>query len=116
MPTLSGDWKQDFLCFEGRINRKVFVLRNLILYGASVLVNLVMWLVLGDVLGIVSLIFAVPGFSLGIRRLHDLDKSGWFALIYFIPVLNLALEIYLLFWKGTEGSNQYGSDPLQNNF
>ncbi len=115
MPILTGDWKQDFLYFDGRINRKVFLFRNLILYGISIVVNLVVWLVIGSSASwIVSVAFAPPAFSLGIRRLHDLDKSGWFALIYFIPVLNIILELYLLFFKGTEGMNRYGSDPLGN--
>ena len=115
MPILTGDWKQDFLCFDGRINRKVFLFRNLILYGISIVVHLLMWLIFSSAASwIVSVAFAAPGFSLGIRRLHDLDKTGWFSLIYFIPVVNVIFELYLLFCKGTEGMNRYGSDPLEN--
>ena len=43
-----------------------------------------------------------------IKRLHDVDKSGWWALIMLIPLVNLCLGIYLLFAKGTEGSNRFG--------
>ncbi len=114
MPILSGDWKQDFLYFDGRINRRVFLFRNLILYVISIVVNFLVWLALSSAaLWIVSAAFAAPGFSLAIRRLHDLDKTGWFSLIYFIPIVNIIFEFYLLFCKGTEGTNRYGSDPLE---
>ena len=47
--------------------------------------------------------------SLIIRRLHDIDASGWLTLLLFVPLANIILPIFLFFKKGTEGSNQYGS-------
>ncbi|MCL2549990.1 MAG: DUF805 domain-containing protein [Methanimicrococcus sp.] len=54
-----------------------------------------------------------------IKRLHDLDKSGWYLLILFgilVPLIGkfivLALALYLLLAKGTEGPNRFGPDPL----
>lgn len=47
------------------------------------------------------------------RRLHDLDKSGWWMLLLCVPLVNILFYIYILFFKGTEGPNQYGEDPLQ---
>ena len=47
-----------------------------------------------------------------IKRLHDLDKSGWFALLYFVPLANTVMMIILAFMKGTVGFNEYGEDPL----
>ena len=64
--------------------------------------------------GAVVLSSAVYGFSLYIQRLHDLNQSGWWALLMFVPLLNLALLIYLLFFPGTKGSNRYGS-PVKRN-
>ena len=48
---------------------------------------------------------------IGIRRLHDMDKSGWWMLFVFVPLANLALMVALLFTPGTKGDNNYGPDP-----
>lgn len=47
-------------------------------------------------------------FAASIKRLHDLNKSGWWSLLSLIPFVNLFLSIYLLFFKGTDGLNKYG--------
>lgn len=44
------------------------------------------------------------------RRLHDLNASGWWQLITFIPFGQI-LMIGFIFFKGTEGSNRYGEPP-----
>ncbi len=61
---------------------------------------------------IFSVVTLLPSICVGVRRLHDLDKSGWWMLINLIPV---AGWIVFLFWactKGTSGSNRFGPDPL----
>ena len=40
------------------------------------------------------------GFALSVKRLHDCGRSGWLSLLYFVPVLNLVLLLYLLFKGG----------------
>lgn len=44
------------------------------------------------------------------RRLHDLNTSGWWQLITFIPLGQLMM-IGFIFFKGTEGTNKYGPPP-----
>ncbi len=56
--------------------------------------------------------FAVLGFSMNIRRLHDLGQSGWWILVSFLPLLSLVLTIYLLFFKGGQVPNRFG--PVSN--
>ncbi len=73
--------------------------------------------VLGDTIGsilmlILYVIIIVPLLAVGVRRLHDLDKSGWWMLISLIPILGGLYLLYLFVQKGTDGPNQYGSDPL----
>jgi uncharacterized membrane protein YhaH (DUF805 family) len=46
-----------------------------------------------------------------VKRLHDLNKSGWLWLFGLVPILNVFFGIYLLFGKGTEGANDYGNPP-----
>lgn len=43
-----------------------------------------------------------------VKRLHDLGQSGWWTLVSFIPVANVAIGIYLLFAPGQDQSNDYG--------
>lgn len=48
------------------------------------------------------------------RRLHDLDKSGWWSLLLLVPIANLLMALYLLFWPGTIGVNRFGPPPVKN--
>jgi len=48
------------------------------------------------------------------RRLNDLNRSGWWFLLSFVPIANLLLTIYLMFFPGTEGSNNWGPAPAPN--
>ncbi len=69
---------------------------------------------LAGIAGILYVLFAlavtIPGIAVTIRRLHDLDKSGWWYLIVFIPFAALLL-LYWFCQPGTVGSNTYGADP-----
>ena len=53
--------------------------------------------------------------AVGIRRLHDMDQTGWWILAVLVPIANIILLIALLFVPGTEGENPYGPDPRQVN-
>ena len=86
------------------------------------------------VAGIVFIAMIVSGVAVGIKRLHDRDKSGWWLLaFYLVPALldgvgrtmnspvifglaSLAVSIWAIvelgFLRGTTGPNQYGPDPL----
>jgi uncharacterized membrane protein YhaH (DUF805 family) len=47
-----------------------------------------------------------------IKRLHDLDRSGWDYFFFAIPFYNIYLAAVVLFAPGTVGVNNYGQDPL----
>ena len=111
---------------DGRINRYEFII-----YGAWLFFGmLALFFFLAVILGIVGIelfdnpVFFMIGFlilgigiiihqfAVYIKRLHDLNKSGWNVLWSIIPLLGyLYLAIICFFFKGTEGSNDYGSDP-----
>ncbi len=61
---------------------------------------------------IVSLGMFLPSLAVAVRRLHDLDKSGWFVLIGLIPLIGLIILIVWYCTKGTTGPNRFGPDPL----
>ena len=70
------------------------------------------FLMLGMIIFFV-IIITIPTIALTTRRLHDIGYSGWFQLLYLVPILNLGF--FLLFLKrGNVGENKYGSDPLNH--
>lgn len=48
------------------------------------------------------------------RRLNDLGKSGWLGALMLLPIVNLFLWIYIQFFPGDKGPNQYGPAPVAN--
>lgn len=110
------DWylkcvKQHYADFEGRARRQeywMFTLVNIII--SVVLVGIFSAIKLPFVANLYSLAVLVPSIAVGVRRLHDIDKSGWFLLLALVPLVNIWL-IVLLATEGTKGSNQYGADP-----
>ncbi|MGV8986745.1 MAG: DUF805 domain-containing protein [Cypionkella sp.] len=54
----------------------------------------------------------LPGLAVGIRRLHDLDKSGWWTLIVLIPLVGWIVLIVWYATKGYPGSNRFGPEPV----
>jgi len=63
--------------------------------------------------GIWSFVAGVGNIMIATRRLHDLNKSGWWLLLMLVPFVNVILELYILLMPGTVGRNDYGADPLQ---
>lgn len=60
---------------------------------------------------ITGLSLLIPGLAVSIRRLHDVDRSGW----WFLIVFTIIGILFLLYWyvrSGTKGTNRYGPDPL----
>jgi len=53
-------------------------------------------------------LFFIPSCSLYIRRLHDIDKSGWWLLIALIPIIGMITLIFFWCLKGTEAKNTFG--------
>lgn len=60
---------------------------------------------------IVSLALLLPGLGVCVRRLHDLNKSGWKLLLALIPLVGAIILIVWFCKEGTAGPNQYGPDP-----
>lgn len=115
------DIQSMFLRYDNRLNRKRYIMRALALWAAVFVVTFILGLIASvtgikmlNTLGtIISIASAIPGFMLVIRRLHDLDRPTWWCIGCIIPLVNIVLAVYLLFFKGTTGFNQYGPDPLE---
>ncbi len=116
--------------FSGRLNRKAYWLKGVVLLGiiniAVQLFALMLGLIIGTsasgaVLGGITLLVVVlplmvfqtwVSLALSAKRFHDLGSSAWWILGFFIPFYNLWLAIKLLFFRGTPGPNAYGPDPV----
>jgi uncharacterized membrane protein YhaH (DUF805 family) len=48
------------------------------------------------------------------RRLNDLNRSGWWFLLALVPIVNFLVSIYMLFFPGTDGDNNFGPAPTAN--
>jgi uncharacterized membrane protein YhaH (DUF805 family) len=114
---------QRFADFQGRSRRSeywwFFLFQFLFSLVGQILIGVLAAAIpiLGGILGIVFLIallaLIIPGIAVSIRRLHDLDKSGWWLLIGLIPLAGLIL-LYWFCLTGTDGDNRFGPDPKGN--
>lgn len=118
--------------FDKRINRKVYLLKGvLLLFLVQIAVQLVakvidfgLVAVLGPeligriifavIIGVPFIVFVIwASLAVSLKRCHDRDRSGWFLLISLIPLVGaLWLIVELAFLKGTSGENRFGPDPL----
>ena len=100
----------NYAVFQGRARRREYW--NFVLFNFIILVALE-WLAFSNNLMFPYLIYLLatfmPSLAVSVRRMHDVNKSGWFLLI---PIYNLILYCT----KGTEGPNQYGADPKRPEF
>jgi uncharacterized membrane protein YhaH (DUF805 family) len=65
------------------------------------------WLTLLLALGTI-----IPTIAVGVRRLHDVDKSGWWILLSLIPLIGGLILLFFYVQPGTPGPNRFGPDPL----
>jgi uncharacterized membrane protein YhaH (DUF805 family) len=72
---------------------------------------------MGTLASVLILVFGIlltwVSLAVGIKRFHDRNKSGWWILIAFVPIIGgLWYLIECGFLRGTSGPNTYGPDPL----
>lgn len=142
------DWKTLLFSFSGRANRAKYWLTVLIVgivWLVAAIVGVTLSAALGSTLGLFisaiiglgAFVFTIwPGLAIGVKRLHDREKSGWWLLLFWLVpnVLGGAgsalggfaggalslVSFGILVWaivefgclKGTTGPNMYGPDPL----
>jgi uncharacterized membrane protein YhaH (DUF805 family) len=96
--------------FQGRALRSEYWFYVLGVFLASLVATLIDRLVLGyPVLGtIVSLGTIIPSLAVAARRLHDTDRSGWWQLLLFVPLIGAIVLIVWYATAGTPGSNRFG--------
>jgi uncharacterized membrane protein YhaH (DUF805 family) len=118
-------WKfvvlQNYANFSGRAGRAQFwwfVLASYIIAAVLFVIALIMGAIAGGlgvlfflILGGYEIAIIIPSIAVGIRRLHDTDKSGWWLLIALIPFGFIVLLVFYIM-EGTSGTNSHGEpDP-----
>ncbi len=99
--------------FSGRSRRKeywmFFLFNILVSYGITILAGVANIPEIGFLSGLYSLATFIPSLAVGVRRMHDVGKSGWFLLI---PIYSFIL----LCTNGDVGENKYGPDPKDETY
>ncbi|SMF02245.1 Uncharacterized membrane protein YhaH, DUF805 family [Tistlia consotensis] len=106
---------QNYATFSGRAARPEFWWWVLALFLASLVLSVIDYLLFGHGRGPISSLFSLavllPNLAVGARRLHDGERSGWWLLIGFLPVIGVIVLIVFFVQDGTVGPNRYGADP-----
>ena len=103
-----------YATFEGRAARPefwFFVLFNVLVGVALSVVDAILFGMANGVSplnSLYSLAVLIPSLAVGARRLHDIDRSGWWQLIVLVPLVGFV--VILVFWckRGTQGHNRFG--------
>jgi len=119
-------WKkvvlENYANFKGRARRAeywyfalgttiiLFVFYIIGFAGAAVDSSVLMALGFG-LYGITALATLIPSLAVAVRRLHDINKSGWYYLIGLIPLVGGIILLVWFFTDGNRSSNDYGEDP-----
>ena len=101
--------------FNGRARRTeywMFVLFNIIFSIAANALDYILG-TSGVISGLYALAVFIPSLAVSVRRLHDVNKSGWMLLVLLIPVIGFIWLLVLMIMEGTPGENQYGPNPKE---
>ena len=93
--------------FNGRARRKeywMFFLFHFIIYYGLIIIAIAVSPKLMAIAFIYIIATMLPTLGVGVRRMHDVGKSGWYLLI---PIYSFILAVT----EGEQGTNEYGSDP-----
>lgn len=107
--------------FSGRARRKEYWMFALLLIVVSFVLGIVEGVVgltgmvgpYGPLSALFMLAIIVPSIAVGVRRLHDTGRSGWWMLIGLVPFIGAIVLLVFYVLEGTRGPNEYGPDPKE---
>lgn len=110
--------------FDGRARRKEYWMFFLFQFLVQIALVVIMLgagalgdfgSILSGLFGLALVVFSlgsiVPGIAVAVRRMHDIDKSGWSLLIGLIPLVGGIILLVFYCTEGTRGPNRFGPDP-----
>lgn len=111
--------EESFFSTNGRLRRSSYIGRAILLSLPVVILALIAENSYNDgldaILGLASIICVVLIFMQFIKRLHDINLSGWWALLNLIPYIGGLFGLIVIFIDSNRGPNQYGFDPKNRN-
>jgi uncharacterized membrane protein YhaH (DUF805 family) len=109
---------QKYAVFSGRARRMeywMFVLFNILIsIGLGFIDGIASFrtgLGVGVLSGLYALVMIIPSIAVGVRRLHDTDRTGWWCLIGFVPFIGAIVLLIFFVLDSTPGSNRFGANP-----
>lgn len=105
-----------YVDFNGRAQRSEYWFFYLFYILVFMVVGLVGVLISPEVAGILYVVLALgfflPMLGVSVRRLHDVNRSGFWLFICLVPLVGPIILLYWLVIRGTVGPNRFGEDPL----
>ena len=105
-----------YATFSGRASRSEFWFFYLFLVLVDSVAGIIDAFIINNpnspLTAISGLVFFIPLIAAAARRLHDIDRSGWWQLLVFVPIVGAIVLIIWLCTTGSPGSNRFGSNPL----
>jgi uncharacterized membrane protein YhaH (DUF805 family) len=110
-----------YATFTGRARRKeywYFTLFNIVIVIPLTLIDMMTGTFskeanMGLFSGLFILAILIPSIAVSIRRLHDTNRTGWWMLISFIPILGPIVLLIFLVQDSQIGENRYGPNPKE---
>jgi uncharacterized membrane protein YhaH (DUF805 family) len=103
-----------YTTFSGRASRPAywwwFLFSILVGIGANIIDAIIGSS--GVISGLAALALLLPGLSVSVRRFHDINRSGWWILIFIVTIVGFILWLVWFTREGDPGENQYGPPPV----
>lgn len=103
-----------YATFTGRATRSEFWWFALFVILVNIATSIIDNLIIGaPVLNTISALgLLLPQLAAGVRRLHDIDRSGWWLLIVLIPLIGWIVLIFFNVQPSQQGANRFGPQPV----
>ena len=103
---------RNYFNVSGRARRTEYWMYFLVYIGVLVVAGILDSIIgIGLLGGLAALAHLIPSITVGVRRLHDIDRSGWWLLIALVPLIGWIIAIYWAVKEGDAHDNQYGPNP-----
>lgn len=113
---------KDYFNFQGRARRKEFWMFTLI----SSIIYMILFITFAKIMSspagylitaaIYTLAVICPTIGVSVRRLHDTNRSGWWSLLAFIPVIGILILLIFMLLDSTPSDNNYGENPKEQQY
>ena len=108
------DVLKKYAVFSGRARRKEYWMFALFNFIIAIVIGIIEGIIGTGFLGILYMLAVlIPCLAVSVRRLHDIDRTGWWVLIGLVPLIGAIVLIIFAVMDSTPGENQYGPNPKE---